>query len=318
MFTGIYDGNNLAGSIDEFKAFLTINHAVRAYSPYYADIAGGNIEAAQFLAQLIHWCSPDKSGRSRMRIVKDGYEWVAKTANEWQSEIRISRYQERSIRILLASPHETNKGQFAGYSRGPLIEWRKWKFGGRPVIHYRMLWENLFEAMRQISLINARSIQESEEIPIIEKLNNGLSRNSTIHYEETKQSLTKITAKTTAKKNSSIPQISEKTEISRVLSENGIWESLIEEINGNLTGEEIQAAVYMGRAKTEDDPAPYIVKLLRIWINDELARNHGVEMARHVWHCGVCDRFNYRVSACHGFDRQHIEDWEWVIPRETE
>jgi hypothetical protein len=88
----------------------------------YIDISG-DLLAGTLLGQILYWFSPDKNGRPRVRVKKDGYYWLAKDRSDWFDEIRISPKQyDRAAKLL-----EDKK----------LIIKSKYKFKGMPMIHIR-------------------------------------------------------------------------------------------------------------------------------------------------------------------------------------
>jgi len=92
---------------------------------------------------------------------RDG--WFYKSASEWEDELGLSSYQVRRCIKSLAAYIQTDVR----------------KANGAPTTHYKVDFEELRKS-------------------IVEKLNNPLLRNSTIHCEETQQSLTETTTETTA------------------------------------------------------------------------------------------------------------------------
>lgn len=89
----------------------------------YVDIAGDLIAGA-LLGQILYWFGTGKDGRSRARIVKEGFYWIAKTRADWWDEIRITPKQyDRASKIL------REKG---------FIEVKTFKFYGNPTTHIRI------------------------------------------------------------------------------------------------------------------------------------------------------------------------------------
>lgn len=94
----------------------------------YVDICE-DLVAGALLKQILYWFSPDKNGRSRVRIRKNGHYWLAKQREEWYREIRITPKQyDRAAKIL-----ET---------KGLIIK-ERFKFDGAPTVHIRLNHENL-------------------------------------------------------------------------------------------------------------------------------------------------------------------------------
>ena len=98
----------------------------------YVDIAGDLIAGA-LLGQILYWFGTGKDGRSRARIVKDGFYWIAKTRADWWDEIRITPKQyDRASKILK--------------ERG-FIEVKTFKFNGNPTTHIRIVPEAINAAV---------------------------------------------------------------------------------------------------------------------------------------------------------------------------
>lgn len=98
----------------------------------YVDIAGDLIAGA-LLGQILYWFGAGKDGKSRAKIVKDGFLWIAKTRADWWDEIRISPKQyDRAAKIL------KEKG---------FIEIKTFKFYGNPTTHIRIIPEAINAAI---------------------------------------------------------------------------------------------------------------------------------------------------------------------------
>lgn len=163
----------------------------------YIDITGDLI-AGTLLSQIMYWFNPDKNGKRRVRIYKDGSFWLAKKRDDWYSEIRISPKQyDRAIKILV------DMG---------LVEVKRFKFNGDPITHIRPLNENIYAEVKKWkrkkaeTIVKAYSTKEEKpteskdeqggnsfftfgEIPTSEKVKNQL--------DDTVSSLTEITTETT-------------------------------------------------------------------------------------------------------------------------
>lgn len=90
----------------------------------YIDMAG-DIVAGVLLSQIVYWHLPDRQGRRKLRVARDGKLWLVKSRHDWWSECRLSPKQvDRAIKLLAA------KG---------LIETRLYSFGGVPKTHIRIV-----------------------------------------------------------------------------------------------------------------------------------------------------------------------------------
>lgn len=114
--------------------------------------ATGSIDAALFLSQLLYWS--DRGSLSG--------GWIAKTYEDWYSEIRLSKYEVSKAAKTLAD---------AG------VQTKLAKWNGAPTVHYRID-KGMFSKW------------------IVKKLDNPSSRNLTIECEETSQTYTETTPET--------------------------------------------------------------------------------------------------------------------------
>jgi hypothetical protein len=116
----------------------------------YVDIAGDLIAGA-LLGQILYWFGAGKDGRSRARIVKDGFLWIAKTRADWWDEIRISPKQyDRAAKIL------KEKG---------FIEIKTFKFYGNPTTHIRIIPEAINAALDAWKVEQVKTILPEGEQP---------------------------------------------------------------------------------------------------------------------------------------------------------
>lgn len=139
---------------------------------FYLSLLDGDTTTALLLNQIVYW-----SDRSNCT---DGFFY--KSYAEWERETSLSQYQvTRAV----------NKLKKLG-----VLETKLKKANGAPTVHYKLNFDLLTEA-----IVNKLDYQETQQ-RIIKKLNNPLSRNSTIHYQETQQSLTETTTETTTETSS--------------------------------------------------------------------------------------------------------------------
>lgn len=117
-----------------FVAWETASRDTIDFKKIYADMAG-EVLAGLLLSQIIYWHLPDKYGNSKLRVERDGYLWLAKSAKDWWSEIRLTEYQARRALSVLEK-----KG---------LIVTEVHKFNGVPTKHIRIsddfvdIWDNM-------------------------------------------------------------------------------------------------------------------------------------------------------------------------------
>lgn len=114
----------------------------------YIDLAGGDLTAGVLLSQIIYWFLPDKKGFTKIRVIKDEKEWVAKSRVDWWRECRVSeRAYDRAIRIL--------------EERG-LLEMKVFGFAGKKTPHIRILWDKFLPALSAITEKNAEIAADSQ------------------------------------------------------------------------------------------------------------------------------------------------------------
>lgn len=113
--------------IDEKVKFLSsakCNHTQHMYIDIVDDLVQGTL-----LSRILYWFSKDKNDRSKLRVFKDGYYWLAKQRKDWWEEIRITERQyDKAIKEL------ENKG---------FVILAKYKFNSMPTIHIRPNFENI-------------------------------------------------------------------------------------------------------------------------------------------------------------------------------
>ncbi len=98
---------------------------------------GGDLAVGSLLDQIVYWHRPGKNGQSKLRVERDGQQWVAKTREEWCEETGISPKQyRRAFGVLL--------------ERG-LIESRIMRFKGQPMTHVRIRQDALMAAVELVS-----------------------------------------------------------------------------------------------------------------------------------------------------------------------
>ena len=116
--------------IEEKVKFLSsakCNHTQHMYIDITDDLVQGTL-----LSRIMYWFSVDKNKKSKVRIFKDGYFWIAKQRKDWWEEIRITERQyDKAIKEL------EKKG---------FVELAKYKFNSMPTIHIRPNYDNINSA----------------------------------------------------------------------------------------------------------------------------------------------------------------------------
>jgi hypothetical protein len=119
--------------MDKFNTFLLWEAKSRDtidFKKIYVDIAGDLI-AGLLLSQIIYWYLPGEKGETKLRVLKQGYYWIAKERNDWWDEIRITPKQfDRASNIL------TRKG---------IIVKDHFRFNGLRTVHIRLEYDCFME-----------------------------------------------------------------------------------------------------------------------------------------------------------------------------
>ncbi|KKK57876.1 hypothetical protein LCGC14_3050070, partial [marine sediment metagenome] len=124
----------------------------------------------------IYWFLPGREG-SKLRVEREGYQWLAKARTEWWEECRIPRHQYiRAIKIL------SDKG---------LVFTARYKFAGRPIAHIRLNLPALLEGLQS-------TITKADK-PTVPKADSLIPPKRTNQPYQSGQSLTKTTPETTTK-----------------------------------------------------------------------------------------------------------------------
>lgn len=128
----------------DFDAFLNWERTSRDtidVKKIYIDMVDDLI-AGVMLSQIVYWYLPSHEGNTKIRIIKGGKEWIAKSRHEWWDECRISPKQvDRALRLLV---------------KAGIIETKLYKFNNTPTKHIRIikeqfltLWQNLISTKRE-------------------------------------------------------------------------------------------------------------------------------------------------------------------------
>ncbi|MEK5105007.1 hypothetical protein MKX83_24000 [Cytobacillus sp. FSL M8-0252] len=89
----------------------------------YIDISD-DFMSGVLLSQIVYWYLPNKEGKSKLRVKKDGHFWIAKKVEDWHEEIRFSRRNyETAIKKLVEKE---------------IVVKKRFKFNGTPTTHIRL------------------------------------------------------------------------------------------------------------------------------------------------------------------------------------
>lgn len=110
---------------------------------------------AQILAELVYWTSPSKENKSKLKVVKDGYRWLACSRIEWWERRRLK-------------PREVDRAIIGLIKKGLVVK-ALYFFNGLTTIHLRINITNYIEqlltiARRNYSDTDLAITNESEEL----------------------------------------------------------------------------------------------------------------------------------------------------------
>ncbi len=155
-------------NFDEFLLWERTTRDSIDFKKIYVDIAG-DVVAGLMLSQIVFWYLPDKNGNSKMRVRKDGYDWIAKSNTEWYDEIRITEWQApRALNIL--------------EERG-IIEKKLYKFNGAPTIHIRLIQDKFMELWEEL-VHDLNGFEGKSKIQMSESLNSLTETTTEITYKD--------------------------------------------------------------------------------------------------------------------------------------
>jgi hypothetical protein len=178
--------------LHEFLAWEKASRDTVDFKRIYVDMAG-DLVAGLMLSQLVYWyLLPDQKGRSRLRVYRDGYWWVAKNRDGWWDEIRLTRKQvDRVIKVLVDAGLVVKKNSM---------------FNGKRTPHLRINWDTFREAWRdnlpEVELdtqLNEGNIgTDQSETPVLTKGEHRSSPKGNTGLDQRATPITETTAKPTA------------------------------------------------------------------------------------------------------------------------
>lgn len=178
-----------------FADFLAWERASRDtidFKKVYVDIAG-DLNSGLMLSEIVYWYLPSKgSEENKLRITRDGYEWLAIRRIEWWDRTRLSPDQaDRALGIL---------------EKAGIIVKARYKFGGEIATHIR-LDEAVFMGKLQYAIDNpAVNPYVPTEMELGKSPNSNLAKVEIAIAEKPEILLTETTTKTTRKDNPPNPR----------------------------------------------------------------------------------------------------------------
>ena len=89
----------------------------------YVDLIN-DLVAGLLLHQIVFWFLPSKENKSKLRVVKNGEKWLAKSRTDWWDEIRISPKQYDRAMSILRDAY--------------IVDTQLFKFSGNPTVHIKL------------------------------------------------------------------------------------------------------------------------------------------------------------------------------------
>ena len=143
----------------------------------YVVMCGGNFADAVMLSQIIYWNLPDKAGKTKLRVQKDGEFWLAKTNKDWYDEIAMTEQVAGRARRRLAK---------LGF-----IESRVYRFDGLATSHIRIKWDAFIAAHNAAT----EELYRTDD-PIVSKSDNRSYQKATSESSNLIRPLTESTTET--------------------------------------------------------------------------------------------------------------------------
>lgn len=110
-------------SFDEFLSWEQSSRDTIDVKKIYIDMAG-DLMAGVMLSQIVYWHLPSRNGDSKLRITREGSDWLVKSYSQWWDEIRMTEDQaRRALKIL---------------KEKDLVNTKVWRFAGSPTMHIRI------------------------------------------------------------------------------------------------------------------------------------------------------------------------------------
>lgn len=141
-------------NVEEFYEWERASRDVIDVKRCYVDIAG-DLASGILLSQIIYWFLPDKDGKLKLRIQREGEFWLAKNRTDWWDECRITKKQfDRSITVL------RDKG---------LVTTKRFRFRGSPTVHIKLNISVVVEGVNSILTKGENPIRPNGNMELAER-----------------------------------------------------------------------------------------------------------------------------------------------------
>ena len=258
----------MGNDFDDFIAWEATTRDTLDVKKIYIDMAD-DLLAGIALSEIVFWHLPDKHGRSKMRVNRDGHEWIAAPRWEWWERARITpRQSDRAVKVLRDKE---------------LIVTERWKWRNTPTVHIRInkdvflkKWHDLSKASPlpnpflpdgEMGLFNETVksvILPNGEMDLTESLH---LKTETTHTETTTENIKKIAPLAVPDENSidEAPEIEPKPVQPHIALIDAYWEGLP---GGKPPGEEYKRHVKLATALAKDGMTPARIKLVMDTVYD--------------------------------------------------
>lgn len=216
----------------------------------YIDMAG-DLVAGIMLSQIVYWHLPDRDGRSRLRIEREGKQWIARGRTDWWEECRISPKQaDRALQALREKQ---------------LIETRLFRFNGAPTVHLRICHDAFIEAWRAV-VEGTTDRSEPSDFPQTSKSISPDGQNPTSpkgenHLTDSGKSITETTAESTPERTTTAPGVVASV-LDRLL-EVGVSKDTASELLRSYNERRITQQLAMLPYRDAREPAAMLIKAIK-------------------------------------------------------
>jgi len=151
-------------NVEEFYEWERASRDVIDVKRCYVDIAG-DLASGILLSQIIYWFLPDREGKLKLRIQREGEFWLAKSRTDWWDECRITKKQfDRAITVL------RDKG---------LVTTKRFRFRGSPTVHIRLNVSVVVQGVNCILTKGENPNRPNSEMQFDERVNSLPTENTT-------------------------------------------------------------------------------------------------------------------------------------------
>lgn len=106
--------------------------------------------AGNLLSQIVYWFKPGKSGKTKLRVRREGCLWLAKRRQDWAVECGLSprRYDTAVSKLISAG----------------VVKKEVWRFAGSPTVHLHLVKARLSHLFGDLEITD---LSDSNDLPVI-------------------------------------------------------------------------------------------------------------------------------------------------------